>query len=503
MTKKETSAKINLIERPPVITVLGHVDHGKTSLLDAIRKTDVAGKESGGITQHIGAYQIEHKTKDGQIKKITFIDTPGHEAFGKMRSRGAKVADIAILVVAADDGVQPQTKESIRHIAEAKIPFVVALTKIDKPEAQLDRVKKELSENEVFIEEWGGKTPLVGVSAKSGEGLEKLLEMILLIAEMEELKADPFFLAKGIIIESHLDKRRGPIVSLIVKDGTLKIRDIIIAGQSAGKIKRMEDARGQSVPEAGPGTPVRIMGFESAPQIGEVFSTVTDKPSIATEKIIMEKSAPLWETEENASVVNIILKSDAAGSLEAVEETLKTLTNPKIGLKIIAKEIGDINESDVKLAEATDSLIIGFRTGVGDEVRSFAERRDIPILIYDIIYDIADKLKEKLEEKIAPENAREDFGKMKVLAIFKTEKNRVVLGGKISEGKIVRGSLVEITRGEESIGRGRVVNLQHNKKDALEVAAGLECGLLVESGQEIQKGDVLASYREVKKKITL
>ncbi len=518
---KGKSGKVNkdtgLVPRPPIVVVMGHIDHGKTTLLDFIRKTKIAEKESGpprlarfrpvaeseagGITQHIGAYEIEFKGK-----RITFIDTPGHEAFSKMRSRGARVADVAILVVAADEGVKEQTKEAAKHIKEAEIPFIVAINKIDKPGANPEKVKKELAESEVQVESWGGKIPSVEISAKSGQNIDELLELILIAAELEELKADPAEPASGIIIEARLNNRRGPLAALIVKNGTLRSGDYIAAGAVAGRVKFLENDRGEPLKEMSFSTPALCGGFENVPQVGEEFfghHQKTALENIMAEKIKLTLIEPSAKETAEGKFLKIVLKADVSGSLEALSDSLSTLSQEDIGIRFIKKEIGEINESDVKLAEALGGVIVGFRVKIPAAVQNFSRERKIEIIVSDVIYELLEKVKKLMKEAVGPKTLRLDLGRMKVLAIFRTEKNRMIVGGKVLSGKLEKGSKIEVLRNEEIVGMGRPVELQQDKKEVGEVKEGKECGVLFEGDVRIEVGDLLNFYREETKKIVI
>ncbi len=486
----------NLVSRPPVVVVLGHVDHGKSSILSAIKDFKIIEKEAGGITQHIGAYQIEH-----QGKKITFIDTPGHEAFSAMRSRGAQVADTAILVVGADEGVKTQTKEAISHIKKAQIPMIVAINKMDKPEANPEKVKRELSDQNILVESMGGKVPLVELSAKTGKGIPDLLELILLVAEMEDLKGDISKPAEGVVIESYLDSFRGPTATLILQNGVLKKGNIIGTSSAFGKIKIMEDFQGVPIKEGFPSMPVIVLGFENVPGVGEQFKVFSD---IETAKKIFEKPAEpvpgVLVVESDKKVLNLILKVDVLGSIEAIEEVLKDLPQEKVILRILKKAVGDINESDVKLAKGAKAVIIGFRVKTNPIAKGLALKEKIKIMTFDVIYELAQAVRQVLGKRLEFETVRNDLGKVKILAIFRTEKNRQIIGGKVIEGKIKRGALLEVYRDEEKVGKGKVVELQRDKKSIEELAKGAECGILYEGDVRIEEGDILGVYTEERKK---
>jgi len=501
MTKQDKKTE-HLEIRPPIVVVLGHVDHGKTTLLDYIRKTNVAEKESGGITQHIGAYQVEY---DG--KKITFIDTPGHEAFSQMRSRGAKVADIAILVVAAEEGVKPQTKEVISHIKEFKIPVVVAFNKIDKPEANATKVAGELAKQGIVVESQGGDVPSVNISAKNGQGINELLEILLLVAEMEGLKANPKKSASGVVIESYLDSKRGPTATLLVRDGTLKKGDVVICGDSYGKIRILENFQGDPIDKALPSTPAVIIGLNETPIVGEKFSVVTnikeaEKRANKYKQKRIEKSSQSVADQSGGQkkTLNIILKADVKGSLEAIEEMLNNIEQKEVRINILKSEAGDVSESDIKLAYSSDAIIIGFRIKVPAFISNLANRQKIRIKTFNVIYELVEEVRKGLAKLLEPETVREELGKLKVIAVFKKEKSRMIVGGRVISGKVENKALVDIIRNKEKITTGRIIQLQHNKKDMPEVEKGKEAGILFEGQPVIEEGDVLVVYKEEKKK---
>ncbi len=523
MVQKNNKQKKNLQQRPPVVVVLGHVDHGKSSILEAIKDLKITAKEAGGITQHIGAYEIEH-----QGKRITFIDTPGHEAFSAMRSRGAKVADIAILVIAAEEGIKPQTKEAISHIKKAGIPMIVAINKIDIPGADPEKVKRELSNQDVLVESTGGKIPSVEISAKTGKGITDLLELILLVAEIEDLKGDVSKSAEGVIIESYLDANRGPTATLILQNGTLKKGDILGTLTAAGRIKITEDFQGSPIKKALPSMPVVILGLESVPGVGERFKVF---PDIETAKKGLEKKAKkAAPTTVGASlapserVLNIILKVDVLGSLEAIEEVLKDLsrekpsTRAKLGaglvphrpaeggtgagviLRILKAEVGEINDSDVRLAIGAKARIVGFRVKTNPIAQKLAQREKIKIMTFEVIYELAQAVRELLKKRVVSEVVRTELGKIKILAIFRTEKNRQIIGGKVIEGEVRKGALLEVYRDEEKVGSGKIVSLQRDKKEIGEIGKGSDCGMLYEGDIKIEEGDILEVYIKERKK---
>ncbi|MBU1102275.1 translation initiation factor IF-2 [Patescibacteria group bacterium] len=514
MKKTQTKTENTLQPRPPIVVILGHVDHGKTSILDYIRKSKVAEKaardeprsiverESGGITQHIGAYQIEHLSK-----LITFIDTPGHEAFSAMRSRGAKVADIAVLVVAAEEGVKPQTKEAISHILHLNLPMIVAINKIDKPVALPDKVKKELADNGVIVESLNGKIPAILVSAKTGIGIADMLEMILLIADMENFKADHSKLASGIIIESRMDAKRGPTATLLVREGILHKKDIIAAESAFGLIRSMENFLGQQIDQAFPSTPALITGFNRVPPVGEEWQAMkTLEEAKAQTEIKAEKEkhkrepAEILDIAPGQKIFNLILKADVSGSLEAVREALKTIPQEEIILRVVKAEVGDITENDIKLAESAKARIYGFRVKMPQDLEPLAQRRNVKTGVWQIIYELIQTVRQDASRLLAPEVSHEKSGKIRILALFKTEGKRQIIGGRVSSGKIERGLNADILRNEEKIGTGKIVQMQVNKAPSQECAKDKECGLMFESDVTVEKNDVLEAYREERTK---
>jgi len=538
MPKKEPiKTASGLPPKPPVVVILGHVDHGKTSILDYIRQSNIAGKESGGITQHIGAYQIilpPAETKLSRVRqpadegsrgekeeilrpaksgaqddsatadrRITFLDTPGHEAFSAMRSRGAKVADIAILVVAADEGVKPQTKEAIGHIQRLELPVIIAINKMDRPGALPDKVKKELTASGLIVESLGGKIPTVLVSAKTGLGIADLLEMILLIADMETLSADSNKLAEGIVIESRMDSQQGPLATLLVHDGTLYKKDALAAESAFGQIKSMKNFLGEEIAQAGPSTPVLINGFNQVPPVGEEWQAMDSLDEAKTKtkaKAESEKKkrepAEIFSLTENQKVFNLILKADVSGSLEAVREALKAIPQEEIFLRVIKAEVGDINENDIKLAESAKARIYGFRVRGSQEVASLAERRSVRISLWQIIYELVQAVRQDASRLLTAGINREKLGRVKIMALFKTEGKRQIIGGRVTAGKLQKGVVADILRGEEKIGSGRIIQLQINKEPANECGKDRECGLLFESETTVEKNDVLEAFTE-------
>lgn len=505
LTEEKNSGK-NLAPRPPIVTILGHVDHGKTTLLDTIRKASVALGEAGGITQHISAYQAKkHK------ELITFIDTPGHEAFSAMRKRGLSIADIAILVVAADDGVRPQTKEVIEYLKEHKLPTIVAINKIDKPEAKPERVKQELAEHGVLFEEWGGDTMCTEISAKSNINIDKLLDNILLVAEVEDFRADQKRDGLAVILESHLDPQKGPVATALVRTGTLKIGQDIVAGGAFGRIRRIEDFLGKSLESAGPSVPATIYGFNTTPQTNDVVQVVGGKglARLRSKEALLKDATKSKvgkiqsEEEKEMKKLTLVLKADVQGSLEAIEQILSTIQSDEVILEILDSAVGSITESDVRTASSANALLVGFNSEPTSVAKRLAETSKVEIVTYNIIYKLVDAIKDRLTALLPPEIVRTDFGRLSVLAIFKTGKRDMIVGGRVAEGKLVRGSLIEIKRGDEIIGSGKMQNLQQNKQNADEVGQGNECGVVFEGNVKIQAGDTLICYKEEEKRRTL
>jgi len=494
-----------------VVVVLGHVDHGKTKLLDTIRKTKVVEGESGGITQHIGAYQAEVSPSAGSgPKMITFLDTPGHEAFTAIRSRGAKVADIAILVVAADESVKPQTKEAIRIIKEEKIPFIVALNKIDKEGANVQKVKQDLATEDVLVEDWGGKVPVIEISAKANRNIDALLDMVLLVAELEELNEDLSSPAKGIIIESNLDKRRGYVATALVQKGILNLGDFIVVGTVVGKIKSMEDFTGKAIAGAKPSQPVLITGWPTAPDIGKEFVVAPDKDEatrIAGENVNL---APLFsffkgsvETgDENKKFLNLVFKSDVSSSLEAIEASLKAIKSQEVGYRVISYDIGNISEADVKTAIASKCQVVGFRVGTEESAKKLADKEGVKISNFEIIYELIEYVRNEMSELLGAEIKKNPLGKLKVLAVFKKDARAQIFGGRVMSGNAVRGAMGDVTRNGVALGSGKIGQLQHNKEDMPEVKEGLEAGIrfdaITKDFPEVKVGDILDIYEEEK-----
>jgi len=512
LQKKDKTIK--LIEKPPVVTVIGHVDHGKTTLLDAIRKTDVTKGEVGGITQRIGAYQIKIDNK-----KIVFIDTPGHEAFTTMRARGVKATDVAVLVVAADDGVMPQTVEAINHAKAANVPIIVAINKIDKANANVEKVKKGLAKYDLVSEEWGGETLMVEVSALQNKGIEKLLETILLQAEMLDLKANPDLPAKGLIIETKLDKKRGIIASVLIQDGSLKIGDYFIAGISYGKIRSLVDDKGKSIKKAGPSTPVEIIGFCKMPQAGDYFQIVPDdklakiiiseREDEGRSKIVKESSVSLDNLflemkEGKVDRLSVILKTDTQGSLDALQEAIKKIKigDEEVKTDIIHAGVGNITETDVMLATASKAIIIGFNIRPDTNVQKIAKSEKVEIRLYKIIYDLIDEIKSALKGYLKPKIEEYICGQAEVREIFKIPKIGTIAGSYVLNGKISKNDNIRVIRDGKLIYEGKVSSLKRFKEDVKEVNSGFECGIGVEKFNDIKLKDILEFYtfREVKEK---
>ncbi len=504
MSRPKLTQKNKFQPRPPVVVVLGHVDHGKSSVLEEIKDLKITDKESGGITQHIGAYEIEQNGK-----KITFIDTPGHEAFSAMRSRGTKVADIAILVIAGEEGVKPQTEEAILHIKKAGIPMVVAINKIDKPGADPEKVKRELAGKDVLVESMGGKIPSVEVSAKTGKGILELLEIILLVAEMEDLKGDVSKPAEGVVVESYLDPKRGPTATLLLQNGILKRNDVLGTSFALGKIKIMEDFNGDSISEASPSMPVIIIGFEKVPGVGEKFTVFPDIETAKKEiKSPLKQDPEVLDVEPGQRVANLILKVDVVGSLGAIGEVLKELPQEKVILRTLRAEVGDINESDIKLAIGAKAKVVGFRVKISPIAKNLTQREKITVMDFEVIYELVQAVRNLLEKKVVSEIIRVELGEVKVLEVFRTEKSRQIVGGKIIKGGVRQGASLEVWHSaspagqddEEKIGKGKIIELQRDKKKVKEAAKGSDCGILYEGETRIEEGDILKAYIEERKK---
>lgn len=503
--EEEVEDDENAVTRPPVVCVMGHVDHGKTSILDAIRDTDVTSTEAGGITQAIGAYQVESNNN-----KITFLDTPGHAAFTAMRARGAMATDIAVLVVAADDGIMPQTVEAINHAKAAGVDIIVAINKMDKEGANPDRIMQQLTEHDLVPEEWGGDVICVPVSAKTKMGIDKLLETILLVAEMAELKANPDRTAKGVVIEAKLDKGRGPIATLLVQNGTLHSGDIIVAGTAVGKIRAMTDYHGNAIESAGPSVPVEVMGLDSTPMSGDEFNAVSDEKLARTlveqrkEKAKEEEFKlfhkvtldTLFDTLQEGEMkeLNIIIKADVQGSVEAVKQSLLKIENDEVNVKIVHGAVGTVNESDVMLANASNAIIVAFNTGVDPIASDNAQRDGVEIKSYDIIYDAIEDIERAMRGMRAPKYRDVDTGEAEVREVYKISSAGTIAGSLVTSGNIKRDGKVRVIRNSKQIADVKIANLKRFKDEVKEVSSGYECGISLEGWDDIQTGDIFQAY---------
>ncbi|MGO9961640.1 MAG: translation initiation factor IF-2 [Solirubrobacteraceae bacterium] len=502
----------DLVERAPVVTIMGHVDHGKTSLLDAIRSTHVAAGEAGGITQHIGAYQVSHGGHN-----VTFLDTPGHEAFTAMRARGAKVTDIAVIVVAADDGVKPQTEEAIDHAKEAGVPMLVAVNKIDKEGAQPDRVRTEMTALGLEPVEWGGDTEFVNVSAKTREGLEDLLDTIIVMAEVEELKANPDAAASGTVIESKLDPGRGPVVTILVSRGTLEVGDALVAGAHWGRVRAMHDFVGNRIGQALPGEPVEVLGFDGVPEAGEHVRVVEhDRRArqLAGERATRLKAESLARLRgkrvsledifgSDLQELNLVLKADVAGSLEAIEDEIAKLPQDEVSVNVIRRAVGAVTESDVMLAAASDAVILSFNVRPVGDARAVAEREGVEIRHYAVIYRAIEELRSAMQGMLAPEEVEEVLGSAEVRQIFRASRVGTIAGAHVTEGKITRGSKVRLVRDGVVVHTGEIGSLRRFNEDAREVAAGFDCGVVLRDYADVKEGDVLETFatRQVEREL--
>ena len=502
---EQTEVDLDREKRPPVVTIMGHVDHGKTSLLDAIRTANVAGREAGGITQHIGAYHVE---KNGQM--ITFIDTPGHEAFTRMRSRGAKVTDIVILVVAADDGVMPQTLEAIDHAKAAKVPIIVAINKIDKPDAQPERIKQQLADRGLLAEDWGGDTVMVHVSAKAKTNLDGLLEMILLVAEIQNLRANADRPGMGNVLEAKLDRSRGPVATVLVRNGTLKVGDHFICGSVFGKVRALFDDQGVSVRSVGPSMPVEVLGLDSVPEVGDTFQVVTD--TAKAKQIVIYREAKAREVamsknnrltldqlhaqmkEGEVKELNIILKTDVGGTAEVLSDTLQKLSTDKVKIRVLRAGVGAITESDVLLATTSNAIIIGFNVRPERNAQAIAEQEKVDIRLHTIIYELADEMKKAMTGMLDPVFKEVYKGRAEVREVFKVTKAGTVAGCQVIDGVITRNSQVRLLRDNIVVHTGKVEGLRRFKNDASEVKAGFECGISIANYSDIKPGDIIEAF---------
>jgi len=506
--RKRAPSKRRKVSRDPVVAFLGHVDHGKTSLLDAVRKTRVAEEEVGGITQSIGASEVMF-----QNKRIVFIDTPGHEAFTAMRAHGARVTDIAVLVVAGDDGVMPQTTEAIDHARAAKVPIVVAINKIDLDGADSDRVKQQLAKLDLSCEEWGGETICVEVSAVTGEGLDHFLEMILLETEMLELGENPEGDFQGVVIEGEMDRQKGPCCTLLVREGTLRIGDMLVGDHIYGKVKAMINWKGERIKEAGLSTPVKVLGLSDVGRPGDIFRKVKDEKEarrLAEQALEEKRKKNLWkreqvtletlyqEKEEETKTLNVIIKTDTQGSLEALGDVLKNLGSDDVTINIAHGAVGEINKSDILLASASKGIIIGFNAEITGENRNLAREENVEVRQYRVIYEIMDDIKKAQEALVEPKYEEVIIGKAEVRDTFRIPRIGVIAGSYVTEGKVVRGSKARIIRGDEILGEGTISSLRRFERDVSEVSVGLECGVNIEGFNEIEKGDAIHIYEERK-----
>ncbi len=499
-----------LVTRPPIVVIMGHVDHGKTKLLDAIRNANVVESEAGGITQHIGAYQVE---KNG--KKITFLDTPGHEAFTAMRARGARVTDIAILVVSADEGIKPQTLEALQHARDAKVPIMVAITKIDKPNADIDKVKGELAAHDLIPEEWGGNTIIVPVSAVTGKGLPELLEMILLLAEMANLKANPNREGVGTVIEAHLDHSLGPVATIIVNTGTISLMDNVVIGESYGRLKMMRDHLGNKIKSAGPSTPVLIAGLSERAVSGDIVQVVPDEKTARMRAITIKNLRTAQQRERGVGEIisaissgqlktlKIVLKADTNGSLEAIKHSIAEIKHEDVGVKIILSSVGDVNESDVMMAAASGAIVMGFSTKANQNVMMVAEREGVEVIFYNIIYKLLDDIKKILTGLLEPEFNEVVLGEVLAKQIFFSKKKEMIIGCMVKSGVIQNKVKVRVQRKGEIVGEVQITSLQKGQESVSEVKEGTECGIKVQGPIKVEEGDLLLPYKVEKKIRTL
>lgn len=491
---KTTTSK-DAVTRPPIVTIMGHVDHGKTSLLDYIRQANVAAGETGGITQHISAYQIDFTTSDNEKRKITFIDTPGHEAFSALRSHGASLTDIVILVVAADDGVKPQTIEAIKFARSANVQIMVAINKTDLPGSNVERVKQQLAEHDLIPEQWGGKIIMIPVSAKSGEGVNDLLEMIILAADLLELKADPDATPEGIIIEANLDKQVGPLSTVLVYNGTLHTGQVVVVGKTYGRIRSIEDDLGNKIANAGPAKPVRIVGLKDVPVFGERLSVVPNEKvarSMTQTKVTGHSSAG-----EDANTIKIVLKADVGGSLAALEDSISKLKSKDATVEILSSGIGQVTENDLTMAQTAGGIVVSFRTPIPKRILEIAEKDAVPVKDYWIIYDAIEYLQDELKRIATPVFITNEIGRLKVLEVFSQKKTESIVGGEVTQGEAAKNHDVVIYRDKEEVGTGKVTTMKIGKIETDKAQVGEQCGMSLESAVVVQKGDVIA-FIEIK-----
>jgi translation initiation factor IF-2 len=512
LRRRAEAETANLLARPPVVTIMGHVDHGKTTLLDAIRSSNLVDKESGGITQHIGAYRVLFNNR-----AITFVDTPGHEAFTQLRARGAKVTDIVILVIAADDGVMPQTREAISHARAANVPIIVAINKIDKPEANIDRVKQQLSKEGLLVEDWGGQTICVEVSAKEKKNLADLLEMIILLADVIEVKANPRVEAHGVVLEARLDPKKGPLATIIIQHGVLTAGAAFISGTTHGKVRALFDEHGKPLKRAEPAMPVEVLGFAEVPVAGDFFQVVPDnetaKKIVAYRLSKVKKEAPvrperitldeLFKKIEQgkAKELALIIRADVQGSVEVLRDTLPPLSSDKIKIRILHVGTGNITESDILLASASNAVIIGYNIKPGPKILDMAKKANVEIRSYDIIYRLTEDIGKALAGMLEPVEKEVYLGRAEIRRIFQIPKVGSIAGSYVLDGKITRNSLVRVMRGQQIVQEGRITSLKRIKENATEVAKGLECGIGLDKTKDIQEGDIIVAYVIEKAKV--
>ncbi|MCK4641894.1 MAG: translation initiation factor IF-2, partial [Candidatus Marinimicrobia bacterium] len=505
----------NAVPRPPVVAIMGHVDHGKTSLLDYIRSTNVVAGESGGITQHIGAYKVILENK----KQITFLDTPGHEAFTAMRARGAQVTDMVVLIVAADDGVMPRTIEAINHAKAANVPLVIAINKIDKPEADIEKVKRGLSEHNVLVEDWGGSVQVAEISAKTGEGIDHLLDLLLLEAEMLELKANVDTMAKGTVIESKVDKRHGPMATILFQKGSASVGGPFVCGPACGRIRAIYDERGRRLKEVKPSDPAVIVGFDVLPRLADIFAIVEDErkaKKIATERQNIQREQQFRQTKEwtldtisqqiaegKIKQLNVILKCDVDGSVEAISETISQLGNEEVAVSVKHKAAGQVSETDILLAKASGAIIVGFNVSANPKVKELAKKENIEIRYYSVIYELADDIKAALEGLLSPEKIEVHLGVVEIREVFKIPKIGFIAGSYVKEGKVHRNAMARIKRNDEVVHEGSISSLRRFKDDVKEVQEGYECGIAIEGYTEYETGDLIDVFelKSVKRKL--
>jgi translation initiation factor IF-2 len=491
-------------KRPPVVAIMGHIDHGKSALLDYIRKTNVVEKEAGGITQHVGAYEVVHTGKDNLEEKITFLDTPGHEAFTAIRQRGADVGDLGVLVVSAEDGVKPQTLEALQCMKGADLPFVVAINKIDKPGADINRTKQDLAENEIFLEGYGGKIPWTAISAKTGEGIPELLDLILLVAELEELKGNVNSPGEGIIIEGHLDAKKGIVATAVIKNGTVRKSEFALSGNSLSPLRILENFLGKPIEEATLSSPIRIIGWDSMPKVGDRFKCFSTKKEAREAMSAIEKETPQAleqaESPENTVVIPVVIKADVTGSLEAIRHEIEKLRSEKVVPKIILSGTGSISENDIKTAGINgNALVIGFHTKIDSPAENLAMRLNIPVHTFDVIYKLTEWLQGVVVERTPSVDVEEESGKAKILKTFSKTRDKQIVGGRVENGVLESGSSVKIMRRDSEVGRGRIRELQKQKQKTGSVSESEEFGAMIESKIEIAPGDRIEAFVIVQK----